>query len=90
MFKSQTSSLILKQKSVLIAMKIAKMTSKQKISLFKTIFSKLSTSKPTSNQPKDNISETTIEDKNDKQQPSKIEIDETTNEKPTKSLSTFD
>src|SRR5207253_11312129 len=47
--KPQTSPLTLNQKSVLIAMKIAKMTPKQKILLFKTIFLKPSTSKPTSN-----------------------------------------
>ena len=43
-------------------MKIAKMTSKEKIVLFKSIFPKPSTSN--SKEPKDNISETTIEDEN--------------------------
>ena len=38
------------------------MFSKEKIALFKTIFPKLSTSN--SNESKDNISETTIEDEN--------------------------
>ena len=47
-------------------MKIAKMTPKEKILLFKTIFPKPTTSKLTPNQPKDNISETIIEDENDK------------------------
>ena len=46
-------------------MKIAKIISKQKISLFKTIFPKSSTSKPTFNQLKDNISELIIENEND-------------------------
>ena len=58
-------------------MKIAKMTSKEKILLFKTIFSKPTTSKLTLNQPKDNISETTIEDENDKQLNDQIETDKT-------------
>ena len=43
-------------------MKIAKMTSKEKIVLFKSIFPKPSTSN--SKEPKDNTSETTIKDEN--------------------------
>src|SRR5207237_8125071 len=86
--KSQTSPLTLNQKSVLIAIKIAKMTSKEKILLFKTIFPKPTISKLTPNQTKDNISETTIEDENDKQQSNEMETDEFTNEQRTKLLPT--
>ncbi|CAG8566903.1 5128_t:CDS:2, partial [Scutellospora calospora] len=72
----------------LVAMKIAKMTSKEKILLLKIIFPKLSISN--SNISKDNISETTIEDKNNNENTDKTEKEETTPNKSTKQALTFD